>query len=364
MKIPIIATESSGDYLGFHLIRSLKKFNPSIKISGVGGELMESTEFKSWVKLKNFDAIGIFEVLIRLFKFIRLFSYIKKKIIDFNPDILITIDSPSFNYRLTKSLKYLKKTRNIKFIHYVAPTVWAWKAYRAKIFASLYDKMFTVFGFEPKYFNKFGLKTKFIGHQTFFNIKKSYKKKKIICFLPGSRTAEIKNNIKMLKRIMIDSSKKYKDFRFFLLTFENQKRFIKKFLGNSSIKILTKFKDKQRIMSESFLAIAASGSVTLELTKYKTPLIVVYKTHFITEFILKLFVKVKFATILNIHYDKEIIPEFIFEKFTENNVKSMISDMLTDNKIRNKQIRFMEDFCKKMIVNNESPSELFVKNIF
>ena len=79
MKIVIIATEPSGDYLGFHLIQSLKKFNPSIKVSGVGGELMESLEFKSWVKLKNFDAIGIFEVLIRLFKFLRLFTFIKKK---------------------------------------------------------------------------------------------------------------------------------------------------------------------------------------------------------------------------------------------------------------------------------------------
>ena len=117
-------------------------------------------------------------------------------------------------------------------------------------------------------------------------------------------------------------------------------------------------------MSESFLAIAASGSVTLELTKYKTPLIVIYKTHFITKFILKLFVKVKFATILNIHYGKEIIPEFIFEKFTENNVKSMISQMLTNSKIRNNQIQFMEDFCNKMIIKNQSPSELFVKNIF
>ncbi len=364
MKIVIIATEPSGDYLGFHLIQSLKKFNPSIKVSGVGGELMESLEFKSWVKLKNFDAIGIFEVLIRLFKFLRLFTFIKKKIIDSKPDILITIDSPSFNYRLTKSLKYLKKSSNIQFIHYVAPTVWAWKSHRAKIFASLYDKMFTLFDFEPRYFNKFGLKTKFIGHQTFFNIKKKYKKRKIICFLPGSRTAEIKNNIKILNKIMIDTSKKYKNFEFFLLTFDNQKKIISKSIDNSSIKILTKFEDKQKIMSESFLAIAASGSVTLELTKYKTPLIVIYKTHFITKFILKLFVKVKFATILNIHYGKEIIPEFIFEKFTENNVKSMISQMLTNSKIRNNQIQFMEDFCNKMIIKNQSPSELFVKNIF
>ena len=181
--------------------------------------------------------------------------------------------------------------------------------------------MFTLFDFEPKYFNKFGLKTKFIGHQTFFNIKKKYKKRKIICFLPGSRTAEIKNNIKILNKIMIDTSKKYKNFEFFLLTFDNQKKIISKSIDNSSIKILTKFEDKQKIMSESFLAIAASGSVTLELTKYKTPLIVIYKTHFITKFILKLFVKVKFATILNIHYVRKLFQN----SFLKNLLKIMLN---------------------------------------
>ena len=107
-------------------------------------------------RIDQFNAIGIFEVLIRILKFLKLFKFIKRKILDFKPDILITIDSPSFSYRIVKRLQILRN--KTKFIHYVAPTVWAWKSYRARIFSKLYDQMFTLFDFEPKYFRKFDFK--------------------------------------------------------------------------------------------------------------------------------------------------------------------------------------------------------------
>ena len=178
MRIVILATEPSGDFLGSKLIKNLKK-NKKVVISGVGGEQMKVMGFQSWVQINQFNAIGIFEVLIRILKFLKLFKFIKRKILDFNPDILITIDSPSFSYRIVKRLQILRN--KTKFIHYVAPTVWAWKSYRAKIFSELYDQMFTLFDFEPKYFRKFGLQTDFVGHQIFFD-KKVIKKKKIHIF--------------------------------------------------------------------------------------------------------------------------------------------------------------------------------------
>ena len=109
---------------------------------------MKVEGFQSWVKINQFNAIGIFEVLVRILKFVKLFKFIQRKILEFNPDILITIDSPSFSYRIVKRLQILRN--KTKFIHYVAPTVWAWKSYRAKIFSELYDQMFTLFDFEPK----------------------------------------------------------------------------------------------------------------------------------------------------------------------------------------------------------------------
>ena len=93
---------------------------------------MKVEGFQSWVQINQFNAIGIFEVLIRILKFLKLFKFIQRKILDFNPDILITIDSPSFSYRIVKRLQILRN--KTKFIHYVAPTVWAWKSYRARFF--------------------------------------------------------------------------------------------------------------------------------------------------------------------------------------------------------------------------------------
>ena len=181
MKIIILATEPSGDFLGAKLIKYQKKKKKAV-ISGVGGEQMQAEGFQSWVQINQFNAIGIFEVLIRIFKFYKLFKFIKRKILDFKPDILITIDSPSFSYRIVKKLQCLRN--KTKFIHYVAPTVWAWKSYRAKVFSELYDRMFTLFDFEPKYFKKFGLETDFVGHQIFFEKIVKKKKKKIHIFFP------------------------------------------------------------------------------------------------------------------------------------------------------------------------------------
>ena len=175
MKIVILATEASGDFLASELIKSLKK-NRNIRIFGVGGELMQAEGIKSWVSISEFNAIGIFEVIIRIFKFIKLINVIEKKIRKINPKIIITVDSPSFSYRIVKKLQDLR--RNTKIIHYVAPTVWAWKSYRSKIFAKLYDKIFTLFKFEPPYFTKYGLDAQFVGHQIFFKKNSKLKKRK------------------------------------------------------------------------------------------------------------------------------------------------------------------------------------------
>ena len=137
MRIVILATEPSGDFLGSKLIKNLKK-NKKTVISGVGGEQMKVEGFQSWVQINQFNAIGIFEVLIRILKFLKLFKFIQRKILDFNPDILITIDSPSFSYRIVKRLQILRN--KTKFIHYVAPTVWAWKSYRARFFPNYMTK--------------------------------------------------------------------------------------------------------------------------------------------------------------------------------------------------------------------------------
>ena len=360
MRIIILATEPSGDFLGAKLIKNLKK-KKKVVISGVGGEQMKGTGFQSWVQINEFNAIGIFEVLIRILKFVKLFKFIQRKILDFNPDILITIDSPSFSYRIVKRLQFLRN--KTKFIHYVAPTVWAWKSYRARIFSELYDQMFTLFDFEPKYFRKFGLQTDFVGHQIFFDKKVIKKKKKYISFFPGSRTIEIKNNMKKLQDIIVKSEKIFSEFDIFILTLTDQAKNIKEIIKSKKIKIISDNKKKHQIMRQTCLAVAASGSVTLELIKYKVPTLVFYETHWLTKSILKLFVKVKYASLINIVYNKEIIPEFLFSKFNAQNIICAMKDFIKNKDLRSNQISYFNNFQKKMLFKNKNPSALIINKL-
>jgi len=363
MKIVIVTTEPSGDYLGYHLLMSLKNFKTKeIKVYGVGGELMNSIGFRSWIKIEKFNTIGIFEVVIRIFKFLKLMRKIEIKVKGLEPDFFITIDSPSLSYRLAKSLQGLRK-KNTRFIHYVAPTVWAWKKYRAKIFARNYDNMATLFNFEPAYFKKYGLETKFIGHQIFFEKKMKVSKKKIITFLPGSREVEIKKNLEILKEIIKNVNLKLPEYKIYILTFETFSNYIKKQMTNCSIQIVVDHDAKRKIMMESMLAVAASGSVTLELAKFLTPTIVIYKANYFTQLILRKLVRVNYASLINIYFNKEIIPEFIFDSFTCQNVLNEIITLIKDKKKRQEQVKKMKLFSKGMLHNNKNPSDIFIKEI-
>lgn len=361
MKIVILATEPSGDYLGAKLIQELNKNSPPHIIKGIGGELMENLKLKSWVKMSEFKAIGIYEVLKNLIRYMNIIKYTEKKIREFSPDIIITVDSPSFNYRLLKRLEDLKLNK-VQFFHYVAPTVWAWKKYRAKLYAELYDRLFVLFKFERYYFKKYGLFTKHVGHQIFFK-KLKINKKKYISFLPGSRLSEINNNIDEFVSVIEKSLKRFTDYELYILTFKSHQRLIKDKLRKfgSKIKIVSDQKKKQRIMLESYLAIAASGSVTLELAKYQTPMIVVYKTHFLTQIIIRLLVKTKYASIINIYYNKLVVPELLFNNFKVDNVILNMEKLINSKIERFKQINKLKEFSNYMLVEDENPSKIVAK---
>ena len=165
-----------------------------------------------------------------------------------------------------------------------------------------------------------------------------------------------------MKTIIDDVTLRYKDYKFYILTFDYYEKVIKEFIENKKVSIISSQSNKQKIMSESILAIAASGSVTLELCKYKTPTIVVYDTNFITKIMLKMLVKVKFASIINIFFFIEILPELLFEDFTYNNVLRQFDALLIDKKKREKQIKYMNVFSNKML-NDENPAKIIVDQI-
>ena len=165
-----------------------------------------------------------------------------------------------------------------------------------------------------------------------------------------------------MKNILYDISSEYSNYKFYILSFDHYKEIINEIIPNSKAKIITNFNLKQKIMMQSSLALASSGSVTLELSKYRTPMVVVYDTSYFTRILIKFFVKVKFCSLINIFFNKEVVPELIFEKFTYTRVINKIRFLLNNKTLREKQVKYMNIFSEKML-NNENPAKLVVDHI-
>jgi lipid-A-disaccharide synthase len=230
-KIFIIAGEVSGDQLGSILLKKLKNSNNSIHFCGVGGENLLKSGLRPIFPMERISLMGLVEVLPKIPELLSLIKLTVNKIINIQPDLIITIDSPGFNFRVLKKLKKLNV--NIPNIHVVAPTVWAWKANRAKKIARYVDNLFVLYPFEKKYFTPHGIKTYFIGHPLVekININKisiNNDKKKYISIFPGSRKNEINLHLDLILNSLLQYQAK---FTFIIVAVENHLSLIKSISG-------------------------------------------------------------------------------------------------------------------------------------
>ena len=354
----ICATEQSGDNLGEKIINQLNLNNNYI-FDGVGGNRISPLLNKQYFSLKDFKSIGIIEIFGSIRKYILMIEKLSKTIIKKNYNIVITIDSPDFNYRLAKKIK--KKGFKGKIIHVVAPTVWAWRKGRAKNFANVFDKLLVILPFETEYFTKHNLSTTFIGHPIYYI--KTYNKnihKKYIAFLPGSREGETLSLIKYFKIIADNLNNNSSNFQIFIPTLPHLKEkliYLTKDWKNKPI-FETDRENIEKLFSQTFLAIVCSGTASLEIIKRKIPQLVIYKLNLLTEILLRMFVYIKFANIINIMADEMIIPEIVNFKLTETSIlkgyKKLFNNYLHN---KDKQIIRSKYFIEKLILK-KSPAEI------
>ena len=359
----ICATEQSGDNIGSCIINELLIKNKNIKFDGVGGSKISPFLNNQYFSLNDFKSIGIFEILPSLIKYIKMIIFLSKKIISNNYDLVITIDSPDFNYPLVKRIR--KKKYNKKVIQIVAPTVWAWREYRAKKFAKLFDEIFILFDFENSYFSKFGLKTTFIGHPIFYiENKNKIKKDNYIAFLPGSRLSEVKKLFSFFQiayeQLLIINP----DITIFIPTLPHLEKIISVYVDRWKIKtIITTDKiliEKYYLISK--FALVCSGTASLEIAKRKIPQLVIYKINFLTEIILKKFVKVRYANIINIVANKMIVPELTNSSLTKKKFIKYFVNLITDFDSNEKQIIAINSYLKQ-IETKQPPFTIAAKKI-
>ncbi|MBO88869.1 MAG: lipid-A-disaccharide synthase [Rickettsiales bacterium] len=371
--IYVIAGEPSGDAIGEKLITAIRKqYGSDVQFVGLGGSAMETVGFKSKFPISELSVMGLVEILPHMQ---RIFARIKETaddIVIHKPDVVVTIDSPSFAVRVVKQLAGRYKGHRI---HVVAPTVWAWRPGRVHKFNKYFDHLLTILPFEPPYFQRVGLASKFIGHPVLeYGIQEADgcqfrtdhgigKGKRLICVLPGSRKGEIARHLSIFRDALSLLRLDQDQFSVVIPTVSPVRQIVEESVldwPSSPIIVSTSF-EKYQAMQASNLALVASGTVALETAIAGIPSVVAYKVSPITAFIIRRLIKVDYVNIINLLADNEIIPEYLQERCTAENLAYALDELTGSS--GEAQIRNAKSYIGQLSLSEGKPSDVAARYI-
>ena len=374
MKIFIIAGEDSGDKLGSAIIDGLREVTDvPPKFVGIGGNGMISRGLESIFPMSELSVMGFVEIASKYKSLKKRLNQTISSILDEKPDILLTIDAPEFCFRVAKKVKLLNK--NIAVAHYVAPTVWAWRPNRAKQISNFIDQILALFPFEPRYFHDVGVRCDFVGHpivsetladeESVTEFKKAYSltDEPVILCLPGSRKSEIDRLMPVFGETLKKFSNALPNARFILPSTPDVYEYSKKFLDcmPKDIIFLTPEKFgvekylefKKASFKLSQLALAASGTVSLELAANNTPMVIGYDMNFLSRKIIGLMLKIDTVNLVNLVTGNRNIPECIGSNF---NSEKLFLEMVRVYSNNLNQIKDFKTTMDLLGINKEPPN--------
>ena len=348
-KVFFLVGEHSGDVLGAGLLCELKARGVT-EISGIGGPLMEAGGLKSLFPMEELCVMGLWEVLGQLPRLLHLIAGVVEEIEKFDPDIVVTIDLPDFNFEVAKRLKKRGKC-NARIVHYVAPSVWAWRPGRAKKIAAFLDGLICLFPNEPPYFEKYGLSAQFCGHPLIEHNPAQYdgtafrRKFQIPNDAPvlglffGSREKEIETHAQILKDTAQVVYEQYPNLHVVIPTVPRLEYEVKQVIQDIKFPafVLVNSDEKWDEFAACDAALAVSGTVGLELAYMGVPHAITYKMHPISWLLVKLLVKTKYAHLANILLNEPAIPEYLQGKADAFEISKGILKLLRDENERRTQ---------------------------
>lgn len=351
MKIFFSAGEVSGDVHGANLAREIKKIAPETEILGFGGDLMASAGVKLVRNCKNYNVMGVVEVLKNLRRILRLLDDLTEIIRVEKPDLLVLIDYPDFNWRLARRVKKF----GVKILSYIPPSAWAWRKSRAKTCSAIADEFIAIFPFELPVYQQAGAKISFLGNplvdsvtismskadsRKFFGVNES---ETVILLLPGSRRQEIK----LLLPPMLESAKLLPNARFFLPVADGvDENSLRQQISAANIDVkLIKSAHRYDLMSISDAAIATSGTVVLEAAILGLPCVALYKMAPINYLIGKLLVDIKYFSLPNILANEKILPELLQNAVKPENISAEVLKLLENRPEVVEKLKFA---CSKL----------------
>ncbi|MCH8261904.1 MAG: lipid-A-disaccharide synthase [Proteobacteria bacterium] len=340
-RIGIVAGEASGDLLGAKLIQDLKKKYSDIEVVGIGGKHLIENGCQSLFDMERLSVMGIFEVLARYCELLGIRRKLTKYFIENPPDIFIGIDAPDFNLTLEENLR----SQGIRTVHYVSPSVWAWRESRLKKISRAVDLMLVLFPFELPYYEKNNITARFVGHPLATQLNETPDKngvrevldlprdKVIIALMPGSRKSEINQHSSIFLETALWCQERHDNLHFVANMVDEQAReifskAINEICPDLPITIFTG--DSRRAMEASDLLLLASGTITLEAMFLKKPMVVAYRVSWLTYQIFSRLIHAPYAALPNLLADKLLVPECLQNDCTPEKLGAELSAWLND----------------------------------
>lgn len=337
MKYFIIAGEASGDLYGSYIARQIKSLDQSAKIKAWGGDLMASEGVEIEKHIRELAFMGFVEVVANLRTIKKNFKKCKKDILSFNPDMIIFVDYPGFNIRISK----WTKKQGFRSVYFISPTVWAWKASRVYKIRDNNEGIVCILPFEKDFYAKFGIEVQYFGHPLAeiienyrplnsqdFRKKNKLDDKPIIAILPGSRQQELKHILPEILPVI----PKFPEYNFVIAATHNlPEKLYESLTKNHKISII--YDQTYDLMANSVAGLIKSGTSTLEAALFNLPQVVCYKANPISVAIAKRLAKVKYISLVNIILDKLVVTELIQNELTPDNVEKQLKKILYNDEI-------------------------------
>lgn len=348
IHVYLIAGEPSGDVLGGRLMQGLKALagEGNIRFSGVGGPLMSAEGLASLFPMDELTVMGLAEVLPRIPNILKRIKQTDADIRAKNPDVIVTIDAPDFCFRVAKRLNGF----GMPIVHYVAPSVWAWRPGRANKVARLVDHVMCLLPFEPPYFERAGVAASFVGHSILesgadkgdgaaFRARHNIgADEKVLLVLPGSRMSEISRLLDVFGETVRRTQAITGPCRVVIPTVAGVAAEVRQRTTNWDDTLIIEGEgEKYDAFATADAALAASGTVSLELAMAGVPSLIAYRLSPLTAFIAKRLIRVKYASIINLILDKPAIPEFLQENCTAERMTPALADLLQSDRERDQQ---------------------------
>ncbi|MCF7899412.1 lipid-A-disaccharide synthase [Candidatus Babeliales bacterium] len=349
-KIFFVSGEVSGDRLGAWYLKRLKQDYEAIQVTAIGGHFLQNAGAKLYKNLEELNIVGVSEIIKKIPFIFKFLKNLKEYILQNNFEEIVLIDFPGFNLRLAKALK--KANPKIKITYLSPPQTWIWGKWRIKKLKKYCDELIVLYPFEVEWYKKYGLNTFYFENPVYSKLKESFEKwqvdqeflknkKNQIAIIPGSRTSEIKKLLPFVVEIIKKINNSWPDLKIVLpiaqsFSYDFIEKELKKLFGEQynffrkNIILVQDEKEKLKLLSQCCLAITKPGTVTLELALLKVPSIVFYKTSWLTYFLARPLIKVKYMSLPNLLLNKLVFEEFIQQDCKINNIFKYFSKLYED----------------------------------